>query len=228
MNTQIWLILGTALTLGFAHAFEPDHLAAVTSFVVGRPHPRSAFMFGIRWALGHGTSILVVGLLVVLLGLSLPAQFGPTFDRIAGAALVALGIWTALGARRVHAHRHTHDDGTVHAHVHAHVHVHAAGATHSRDHDHAHGVTAIGALHGLAGTAPVVALLPLVGIRSPAMATGYLVAFGVGVALSMGLYALLAGWVAGKAALRSQMLARGLMIFVGGLTVVVGTIWIIQ
>lgn len=235
---SIWLTLATALVLGTAHAFEPDHIAAVTSFVVTRPRPREAFGFGLRWALGHGTTILLVGLAVVILDVALPRTMSSTFDRIAGAALVALGLWTMLSSRRLHAHPHRHADGTVHAHLHTHPadaephdvahHGHPHGhPTHSHSHANGYGVTAIGALHGLAGTAPVVALLPLAGIRSAPVAASYLLAFGVGTALSMGLYAMLAGWLAGQAGRRSTNVARGLVLATGLATTVIGIIWIV-
>jgi ABC-type nickel/cobalt efflux system permease component RcnA len=53
-----------ALGLGIAHAFEPDHMAAVSAFVAGRPTPREAALFGFKWAIGHGLSLFLFGALL--------------------------------------------------------------------------------------------------------------------------------------------------------------------
>ncbi len=50
------LPLLTAVSLGFLHALEPDHMAAVTTFVSRRPRPREAVGFGVRWGLGHSAA----------------------------------------------------------------------------------------------------------------------------------------------------------------------------
>ena len=214
--------LASALVLGSAHALEPDHLAAVSSFVVRRPTPRAAIGFGVRWAAGHGAVLLVVGSMLGLLGMQLPASVGTFFERLAGVMLLGLGVWTAASARAVHAHRHRHDDGTTHVHVHSH---HLQETPH---HHHGHGVTAVGAMHGLAGTAPIVALLPLAGFHSAGMATMYLLLFGVGTAAGMVAYALFAGWVAGHAALKSQTLARAVTLCTGLFTAGIGVFWLLR
>lgn len=59
--------------------------------------------------------------------------------------------------------------------------------------------TLVGAVHGLAGTAPVVALIPVTLLPDRWLAVGYLVAFGMGTVLAMGLYAALAALAAGRA-----------------------------
>lgn len=236
---ELLLPLGTALALGLLHTFEPDHLAAVSSFVVRRPAPRAAMGYGFRWALGHGGVILLAGFILVLLRLQLPPHANHWLERVVGLSLVALGGWVLLTARAIHAHEHAHADGTVHTHVHAHPRApapcppdvrafSAAKVGHPRRHDHGHAATLMGAVHGLAGTAPAVALLPLVGMDSPGLAVAYLATFGVGTAGAMGLYALFAGLIAGRAARRSEALARGLARFAGVGTVAVGVFWLIR
>ena len=46
----------------------------------------------------------------------------------------------------------------------------------------------IGALHGMAGSAPLLALIPLTQIASPWLAISYLAIFAIGVLLSMMLF----------------------------------------
>lgn len=217
---ELALVYGTALLLGSIHALEPDHMAAVTSFAVRRPTARRSLGFGLRWALGHGGAILIVGALMIAVGLRFPEVAEHWLERSVGVVLIGLGLWTLTGARQLHVHRHAHDDGTVHAHMHSHALTEA--------HDHRHGATAIGLLHGLAGTAPAVALVPLTTFETPVLAIGYLGVFGIGTAVGMGLYALIAGLVVGRAAFVSERLARGVTRLTGVATIAIGLFWIVR
>src|SRR5262245_50653278 len=133
-----------ALLLGSVHALEADHMAAVTAFTVRRPAPLEAVRFGVQWAVGHGASVLVVGGLLLLVGLSLPESLNGVLERGVGLVLVLLGFWTMRTAGRLPAHAHRPADGGAHVHLHP-----LAG-----DIEHRHAPTMIGAVHGLAGAAP--------------------------------------------------------------------------
>lgn len=210
----------SALLLGTAHALEPDHLAAVTTFVVRRPGPLQAAGFGARWALGHGAAIFLAGFLLLILGHAVPESWTLLLDRLVGVAMVGLGIWTIANARALHAHAHTHPDGTTHNHLHT----HNSGAAHN----HGHAATAIGLMHGLAGTGPAVALVPLVSLRTPQQGALYLFLFGLGTALGMASYALLAGIVAGRLAGFSGKIGRVVTVSAGAFAVIVGVIWVVR
>ncbi|HEX7089287.1 MAG TPA: sulfite exporter TauE/SafE family protein [Longimicrobiales bacterium] len=218
METLLPLL--TALLLGSVHAIEADHVAAVSSFAVRRPRPGAAMLFGLRWALGHGGVVILLGMAFVLLGIELPEAAGHWLERLVGVGLVALGAWTLASARTMHAHLHTHADGTTHFHLHSHL--------TREDHHHGHAATAMGALHGLAGTAPVVALIPLAGLGSPVFAAGYLLLFAIGTAAGMAVFAMLAGWIAGRAAGRSARLARAIAWGTGVITVALGLVWLFR
>ncbi len=230
------VLLGTALALGALHTFEADHLTAVSAFVVRRPRPVQALGYGLRWALGHGGTIAVLGTALVLARLHLPEASGSVLERMVGASLIGLGAWVFVSARRLHAHVHTHPDGRSHGHLHAHPPershpvVPTAGdavAGIHRDHGHPHAATAMGALHGLAGTGAAVALLPVAALDGPGPTLLYLLAFGLGTGACMGLYALSAGWLAGRAAHRSGALGRTLARLAGLGSVAVGVLWLV-
>jgi sulfite exporter TauE/SafE len=214
------LICSTALALGSVHAFETDHMAAVTAFVLRRPDRRSALDYCVRWALGHGAALVVAGAILIALGIPDIDSATSWAERCVGLALILLGAWTVAGARKLHAHRHVHDDGTVHVHLHSHA--------LSEDHDHRHGATAMGLLHGLAGTAPAVALIPLATFSSIPLAIAYLALFAVGTAAGMGVFGLLAGTLAGQAALRSERVARIVTTCAGLATTTVGIFWLLR
>lgn len=190
----------TALLLGSLHAFEADHMAAVTSFAVQRPQPRAALRFGLQWALGHGGAILLAGVCLIGLGLAIPAEATGIMERLVGVALVLLGIWTAWVAHRAHvrAHRHTY------------------------------GPAAIGLVHGLAGAAPAVALVPLAVIDSAIGGVSYLLLFAAGTALSMAAYSVAAGFFAARANGFGERAGRLITQFTGVGTIAIGVFWLIR
>lgn len=207
-----------ALGLGSLHALEADHMAAVTAFSVQRPGRRAAVRFGVRWAVGHGGAIIAIGAIFLLAGARFPDAASHWLERAVGVAMIGLGAWTFLNARRLDAHEHRHANGVVHSHVHSHAVV--------EGHDHRHAATAVGLLHGLAGSGGAVALIPIVGFDSPAMGVLYLCIFAVGTIASMAVYGLLAGAVTGGAARSSLDLARLLARATGVFTLVVGLFWL--
>lgn len=209
----------TALVLGSLHAFEADHLAAVTSFAVQKPQARDAVRFGFRWALGHGTAILFAGALLIFLGLKIPAPATDFMERGVGFALVLLGAWTMWATRRLHAHEHRHE-GKKHVHLHSHM--------TDKGHAHSHAPTLIGLMHGLAGAAPAVALVPLALFDSTLSGLSYLLLFAAGTAASMSVYALFAGYLAGRATGFAEWVGRAVGQFTGVGTIAIGIIWLIR
>ncbi|MDB4950939.1 MAG: urease accessory protein UreH [Gemmatimonadetes bacterium] len=178
---MIVLPLFTALVAGFLHALEPDHMAAVTTFVSRRPRPAQALGFGVRWGVGHSGAILGVGLVLILLDVRMPGTLAQGLEFGVGAMLLGLGLWLLWTLLHERAHALAHGaDGVEHAHHHHHGHAHG-------------GSLWVGLAHGLAGSAPLVALLPVTLIRNPWLAAGYLLFFGVGTTVAMATYALLAG-----------------------------------
>lgn len=214
------LVYGTAVLLGSVHALEPDHVSAVTAFATGQPRQGRALELGLQWAIGHGAAVVLIGGALILLQREFPSNLTHGLERLVGAALIGLGIWTVWHARALHAHPHAHRDGTVHVHVHSHA--------RSERHEHRHGPLSMGVLHGVAGAAPVVALIPVAGMQSAATSVVYLLLFAFGTIVAMSLYALVAGFVVGRAAARSARLARGLARTAGVGSIVTGCIWLLR
>src|SRR2546430_13589115 len=75
------IIIG--LLLGIRHAFEPDHLAAVSTLAT-RPgsHLWSAARLGLVWGVGHTVTVGVLAFLLVGLGLHLPASLWPAGELV--------------------------------------------------------------------------------------------------------------------------------------------------
>jgi len=190
----------TLLTLGFligiAHAFEADHLAAVSSLVSGRSNWRVILRHGVIWGLGHWLTLLLVAGPVLLLGLTLPDQLAVELELLVGVMLVGLGahVLYRLNRDRVHFHRHSHQDGTTHLHLHS----HAGEPAPHRPAAHRHGhpdhaalrVLVVGVMHGLAGSAALV-LVAAASLHSAAAGFGYILLFGLGSVLGMALVSVL-------------------------------------
>ena len=217
---SLFILYSTALLLGSLHAMEADHMAAVTSFAVRRPGVRAAVGFGVRWSAGHGGAIVVIGAGLLLLGIQVPDATTHWLERLVGVMMIGLGVWTVHGASKLHAHQHVHGDNVRHSHLHSHA---LAGS-----HEHGHAVTAVGLLHGLAGSGSAVALIPVIGSATPASGILYLIVFAFGTIAAMAIYGLLAGMIVGRAADNSVRLARMLARGTGLITVVIGFVWLLR
>ena len=204
------LPLLTALVAGFAHALEPDHMAAVTTFVSRRPRPAEAVAFGVRWGVGHSAALLVVGLILVALDLRVPERLTRGLEFGVGGMLLGLGAWLLWSVLHERAHRMA-----ARGHGHAHPHPHT----------HRHGSLWVGMAHGLAGTAPLVALLPAALTRSAWLAGAYLLLFGVGTTVAMGLYAVAAGLLFDRAGSRVPTLGRTLRTLTAVGSAALGIVW---
>ncbi len=198
-----------ALVAGFAHALEPDHMAAVTTFVSRRPRPLQAVGFGIRWGAGHSAAILVVGCILIALDVRLPDVLARGLEFGVGMMLLALGLWLLWNVLHERAHR------AAHAHDHPH-------------HQHRHGSLWVGMAHGLSGTAPLVAALSATMAGSPASAALYLLLFGVGTTVAMALYALVAGVVFDQAGHRVPALAGVLRGATALGSAAIGVLWMVN
>lgn len=206
------LPLITALVAGFAHALEPDHMAAVTTFVSRRPRPLEAVGFGLRWGVGHSAAILLVGMVLIALDLRFSDTLTRGLEFGVGGMLLGLGAWLLWSVLHERAHRIADRDHPHHDHDHQH------------GHGHAHSTLWVGMAHGLAGTAPLVALVATV-TQSPWAAGAYLLFFGVGTTVAMGLYAMVAGLLFDQAGTRVPRLGRTLRTLTALGSAVLGIVW---
>jgi ABC-type nickel/cobalt efflux system permease component RcnA len=212
------LPLITALVAGFAHALEPDHMAAVTTFVSRRPRPLQAVGFGLRWGVGHSAAILVVGVVLIALDLRFSDVVARGLEFGVGGMLLCLGLWLLWSVLHERAHRLA-DDGSAKVRE-----CESAKVEHAHGHSHRHGTLWVGMAHGLAGTAPLVALVATM-TSSPWAAGAYLLFFGVGTTLAMGVYAMVAGLVFDQAGMRVPHLGRTLRTLTALGSAVLGVVW---
>ena len=212
------LAIAAGFTLGCLHAFDVDHIAAVTAFASKHPSARGATWFGIYWGMGHTATLLVLGGLSVALKFAIPPAVSSAAEVLVGLLLISIGAWVLRGffrGRKIHLHRHTHD-GVEHVHFHS----HAQGANHR----HRHSMFFVGAAHGFAGTAAVMVLIPITITQSLGFALTYLILFGVGTMSAMGLFAYLLGNVTQRAG--SHTILAAIQAVAGSLSLILGVLWI--
>lgn len=153
----------TVLFIGFAagvvHAFDGDHLAAVSG-MSGRDNGRHSLRFAMHWGLGHGLAVIVVASCVLLAGASIPFQFSAVAEAFVAWMLIGIG-----GLSFYHLWRqHQHDDSKQGVKVSA---------------------LWIGLIHGCAGSAPLLAILPAAGFASPSLGMAHVVLFNLGLIAAM-------------------------------------------
>src|SRR2546422_11478103 len=91
MSPSLLAVAGLGLLLGFRHAFEPDHLAAVSTLATRQGRLLDACRLGLAWAGGHTASVGVVGAVIMLFGVHLPDRLWPAADFLVGLLLIGLG-----------------------------------------------------------------------------------------------------------------------------------------
>lgn len=233
------IIIAVATLLGLRHATDPDHLTAVSTLIASGEERsgRRAGILGLSWGLGHATTLVALGLPIVLFDRYLPAPVERAAEAAVGALIVVLALRLLIRWRqgRFHAHLHAHD-GDVHLHPHAHPRPHPEGAG-SHRHGHAGSLGrsplqayGIGLLHGIGGSAGV-GLLLLAAIPNHVEGLVALVVFATFTAASMAIastsfgYALSRGpvlrrFVAVAPALGVVSLAFGVWYALGALSAV--------
>lgn len=220
-TNDLYGILGLAFGLGLLHALDADHIVAVSGLASARATFRDTLRFCLRWSLGHGLTLLLIGAAVLLLGMAIPQHLSHVAEQLVGIVLILIGafvLWDLLH-RKAHVHFHVHDGLARHAHWHRHT-------DHATAHRHTHGALMVGMLHGAAGSAPLLALLPLAAQARPWFGIAYLLLFGLGVLLSMLAFGGLLGSLFRGLTRRSERLLRAVRAAVALSSVGLGAWWV--
>ncbi|WP_162053187.1 urease accessory protein [Pontibacter pamirensis] len=145
-----------AALVGMGHAFEADHLIAVGNIITRRDSLVLAVKDGFYWGLGHTTTLVIVGS-VILLSRATFLSSG-YFEAFVGLMLIIMGISRLTNRRNF------------------------AGAGAAR-YQHSVAYT-VGLLHGLAGSGALV-LLVMSEISDIMLGITYLLVFGMGSIVGM-------------------------------------------
>jgi hypothetical protein len=169
---------------GFIHAFEADHLLAVSNIVSQRNNIRLSMKDGAFWGLGHASTIFFIGVLMILFKVSIPEHNFHYFEATVGIMLILLAVYRLIKffqSKKIVIHRHSHTHiGEDLEHKHLHVHF-GKESVHHHAHKLAYGV---GLVHGLAGSG-VLVLAAMAQIKSSIAGLTYLAIFGGGCIIGM-------------------------------------------
>jgi high-affinity nickel permease len=218
------LVTVTACLLGFAngmrHAFEPDHLAAVSTLVAGERSAKASVRYAAAWGAGHAAMLVVVGGALALLRAELPAVTSDGLELVVAVVLVALGVRGLAQAKRLGrvGQTFTHAHGELaHSHAGARDHLHVSKWTLARL------PFVVGLVHGLAGSGALAALVAS-HVATPVFSVAFITIYAVGAAVGMATLAGVLGWPLARVA-RSP---RAMPLLVGvsaAASLVVGVAW---
>ncbi|HMW15450.1 MAG: hypothetical protein IT471_11360 [Pseudomonadales bacterium] len=198
-------IMTLAMGLGALHALDADHLAVVTSLGSRRPGWRHALGFTLRWALGHALSLIALATLLLVTARNFAEQLGGTAEQLAGFSLIAIALWLLAHPLHPSVDRAAFHNGDP-----------------PRPNRSPLLATALGLLHGVAGSAPILALIPLTQLQRPVEMLYFVLLFSSGVVLSMCLVGFLIGHFWQRIHHRSHGVARLLHRLVACTTLAIG------
>jgi nickel/cobalt transporter (NicO) family protein len=198
------------LSLGLRHAFDSDHVAAITTMVTAGHRPRQAALVGASWGLGHALAVVGAGAILVALGVQVPPRLAITLELVVVAMLVGLGLWTMLRK-------------SEHGPAHAHAHVSRPGDA-RRWSLRAAGV---GLVHGASGTAAL-ALLVITTLPSRAHGLYFLLIFAAGATLSMTLLSFVLAVPLAAISRRWKHAGLALRLLAGSLSLAAGALLLVE
>jgi nickel/cobalt exporter len=183
----ILFVVGLGLILGMRHSTDADHVVAISTIVSKQRSIRNAAVIGSIWGLGHTITIFIVGSLIILFGVEIPARLGLSMEFSVAVMLIVLGVLNLTGVMQKITNFFTPVIGSP---------ANPLSSTPMKTKclsDNPIGrlglyqclrPLAIGLVHGLAGSAAV-ALLVLSTIHDPVWASVYLLIFGAGTMIGM-------------------------------------------
>jgi nitrile hydratase accessory protein len=204
---------GLGTLLGMRHALEPDHLAALSTLLTGERSVRKAAWLGVYWGIGHTLTLLAAGTLLVVLRAEVPAR---TSDFLAFAVALLL---VGFGFRAIYPSGGPAPAGPTHSHVH----VVASRSSSAGSWTLARRPLLVGAVHGLAGSGALTALV-MATIPSMAARLVYLALFGIGSTLGMAALSGLLGWPIARVGTHG-VVARAVSLTVGCISIALGLYW---
>ena len=231
MNTLLvspWLMIGAGFSLGLVHALDADHVMAVSALSNGKKISFfTTIRYCLKWALGHGAVLMLAGVLLFGLGFELPESLLGLAEASVGVLLIVIGVFCIVRIRKQKLELHVHKHGDV-------THAHWLAPENGKNKSHeTHAPTMVGMLHGLAGSAPALALVPLISQGASSseqlgLAMLYLLVFSFGVLLAMALFGLGLGAAQQKLKTLNIRFFQWSQYFIAMGSIVLGSFWLSQ
>lgn len=219
-------ILALAFGLGLLHALDADHIAAVSALACERRSKRSAVYYSLLWSSGHSLTVLFFGSSVYLLDLAVPDSISLWAERLVGLVLIIIGalvLWE-IRSRRLQLQVHKHEDMPIHAHWQDSTQDMSEGQKTSR---HKHTPLLVGSIHGVAGSAPLLALLPFTAQQEPWQGMAYLLLFCLGVFTAMLSFGGVMEWLMRRFMQTASRVLRFTQLLIGSASILLGA-WVMH
>lgn len=224
MLVSSFSILAAGFSLGLLHALDADHVMAVSTLSSRKTGILNSFKHSAHWALGHAGMLIMIGMLLFGLGVTIPASFQHAAEASVGVLLMVMGVWCLWHFKKNPLRLKVHRHGDV---VHSHLIL-----SEEKNTDHAksakHTPVLIGMLHGLAGSAPALALVPIVMQGQLTVALTYLVVFSLGVLISMVMFGAMLGQLQVKLQHFNVKLYQASRYLIASASVLLGSVWLGQ
>ena len=212
-----------AFGLGLFHALDTDHVVAVSGLAGARFKPKKIWVLCCHWALGHGLILLMVGTGVLLLGIAVPYQLSQFAEKLVGFILVGIGLWAIWDILKSRSQRIRPQDFLKERWPSKESSLVPSNIDGSKRSPRA---VIVGMIHGLAGSAPLLALLPMANQGSPWTGLAYLAFFSLGVLVSMIVFGGLLGIFMNWTSKRMLIIAMGLRMLIALCAICLGGYWI--
>ena len=248
MSFDLLPILLLGFGLGAMHALDADHVMALLALNNQTNRLRRIASCSVYWAIGHGGILLFCGILLFGFGIIIPKSLQWLAEFGVGVLLVFLGLACLWQFRKAKFVMHSHGKVQhIHWHTHGHYeHSEADIKASSSKFEHKtndfsendsitrdslqekHKPLMVGMLHGLAGSAPVLALIPALNQGHITLAVIYLSLFSTGMMLSMVIFGLSFTYCQQFMQARFQVVFQWSRYVLAFLSISLGTFWMFQ
>jgi len=221
-------ILFSAILASILHVISgPDHLAAVTPLAISSQ--RKGWKVGLFWGIGHLLGMLLIGFLFLLFKDVIPIEAISAYsEQLVAIVLILVGLWAfyrIFKEKKTLNLPHTHKDGQTHIHS-----FETEKDMHSHKKDIKQDVISslgIGFIHGLAGVAHFILLLPVLAFETNLESIQYILGFAIGTVIAMTSYGLILGNIASYTKKANDPIFFKGIRFGGGLfAIVIGIYWL--
>lgn len=158
-------MLGLGFLLGARHAIEPDHVVAVSTVASKTKSFVQAASAGVSWGVGHTLTLLVIGMILLPFGQTIPEHIALSLELLVAVVIIALGVSTLLFFRKKY-------------------------PAHEKKIRSNQSSFLIGTVHGLAGSGAMI-LLTMTQVEQISEAAIFILIFGLGTILGMLAFAVL-------------------------------------
>ena len=218
--------LFSAILTSILHVISgPDHLAAVTPLAISSQ--KKGWKVGLVWGFGHLIGMLLIGVLFLLFKEVIPIKAISAYsEQLVAIVLILVGLWAfyrIFNEEKKHTKPHTQSKGQTHIHTYE-------GENHFNEKKLKQNIVSsfsIGVLHGLAGVAHFILLLPVLAFETKFEGVQYIIGFAIGTVLAMTAYAFILGNIARYSKKANDPIFFKGIRFAGGLfAIVIGIYWL--